>query len=354
MSQTLEDAAKRIVDAVDYTDVFPDEDSVSTIYRELARQYHPDLIRKQQAAFATEVFQKLVTLKNDALQMAREGRFGERPVLATIRTKKASHQVVRKVGEDTMALYYRALTRDETGAEATTVKVVKSPKDNDLMAQEAKALKKLHGTDDQLTRHFPVLLDTFLHSEGRRRANVTQDYDGFLSLQTVRERFPTGLDPCHGAWMFRRLMMALGYAHEQGLVHGAVTPDNVLIEPENHALVLVDWCYSVVIDDESKTNFIKAVVPMYKQLYAPEVFDKKPASAATDLYMAATLMSWLMPVAPKPFRAFFKGTALTSPAARPQNAWGLLKEFDDLLERIGPPFHPRRFVKFVVPSGAAS
>lgn len=352
----LQALAARLEEAVDYTAIFPDVDAIREVYRELARITHPDRAGYGQHALSTQAFQRLTRFKDDAEAMAAEGRFGSPVTLAVITTRRATHRVLRRYGQDEMALYYQALTigtGDRNGF-TTMLKVAKSAKDNDLMATEAKALKTLHADADQLTRHYPVLHDSFVHSEGRRRANVTTRYDQFHSLQTIRERFPSGLDPRHGAWIFRRLLMALGYAHERDLIHGAVTPDNVLVGPEDHAVVLIDWCYSVVIDSESKTNFIKAVVPTYTAHYAPEVFAKEAPSPATDLYMAATLMTHLMPIAPKAFRAFFKGVALTKPSMRPQNAWGLLKEFDELLEGIGEPFHPRRFVEFAVPLGAAS
>ena len=44
--------------------------------------------------------------------------------------------------------------------------------------------------------------------------------------------------------MWRRLLTALGWAHRARLVHGAVFPEHVLIHPELHGLVLVDWCYA--------------------------------------------------------------------------------------------------------------
>lgn len=336
--------------ATHYIEIFPDQNTINADYRRLATGLHPDKYLDDDKGVATEAFHMLNVFKAEASQMAQEGRYGERKVLATIKTRKATHKVIRRIGEDSMAVYYRATS---TPNGPTMIKVAKSPRDNDLMAQEVKALKLLHKPDDALTRHYPNLYDSFMYPEGRRRAVVTPLYEHFHSLETIHKRFPQGLDPGHGVWMFRRLLMALGFAHEQGLVHGAVTPDNVLIGAADHAVVLIDWCYSVVIDAQSKTNFIKAVVPMYQQFYPEEVLAKDTPSAATDLYMAAYLMNYLMPVAPKPIRAFFKGTTLTKQSMRPQNAWGLLKEFDEMLEAIGEPFHPRRWVEFAVPAGSA-
>lgn len=357
----FEEAVERIKRASGYLDIFTSEDEINSVFRSLAKVVHPDvwLPNTPEMSQAEIAFKLLSTYKDQADQLVAQGRFGKPLVMATITTKRATHRIREKVGTDEMAVFYRATSVTANAGNDSMVKVARSVKDNDLFATEARALKKLHevtdadGNPEQLTRHYPPLLDTFVHSEGRRRANVTPYYSGLHTLEYIRNVFPGGVDPRHGVWIFRRLLMALAFAHDQGLVHGAVVPSHVLIGPQDHAVILIDWCYSQVIDEESETNFIKAVVPMYKALYAPEVFDKTPASAATDLYMAATLMSYLMPVAPKPFRAFFKGTALTNPSMRPQNAWGLLREFDELLKGIGKPFHPRQWVDFVVPTGKA-
>lgn len=341
-----------------YLDVFPDEASVVAVYRDLAKELHPDrfgndgIVGKKRA---TEIFQLLNDFKREADQMIAEGRWGERAVLATIQTKKASHQIIRKIGEDSLTLHYRA-TSSPNGP--TLIRMAKSPKDNDLVAQEARALKKLHSEDHQLNRHFPPLYDTFLHSEGRRRANVTPTFEHFLTLEEIHQRFPEGMDPRHVVWIFRRLLMGLGRAHDLGLVHGAVTPDSILIGAADHAVVLTNWCYSVVIDSESKTH-IKAVVPMYRTWYPEEVLAKEPPTPATDLYMAARVMIELFHMGVKqdmikPLRTFFRGTMLAKQSMRPQSAWALLAEFDEMLKMIGEPFYPRRWVEFAVPPGTAS
>jgi serine/threonine protein kinase len=350
----LTDAYEKLKAASSYLDIFPDIDAIPEIYRRMALATHPDRVEYGKATESNVAFKLLNLYKAQAMEMVAQNRFGQPVIMATITTKRARHEVKREVGRDEMAVFYRAVTVTESAGHDSMVKVARSAKDNDLFAQEARALKALNKDADKWTRAYPDLLDTFIHSEGRRRANVTPYFEGFHTLEAIRDTFPSGLDPIHGVWMFRRLLMAIGYANDQGIVHGAVVPSHVLIGPEDHAVVLIDWCYSQVIDDKSKTNFIKAVVPMYKSLYAPEVFAKETPSAATDIYMAATLMSYMMPVAPKPIRSFLKGTALTKQGMRPQNAWGLLKEFDELLESIGQPYHPRKFVEFVMPMVGAT
>jgi hypothetical protein len=90
----------------------------------------------------------------------------------------------------------------------------------------------------------------------------------------------------------------------------------------------------------------------YRDWYPPEVLAQQPASAATDLFLAARCMVYLaggdplsnrMPEAVlTPMHRFFDACVLESVRMRPDDAWGLLEDFDDLLWRLyGPPkFHP--------------
>lgn len=360
----LQALAERIAQATSYTDIFPDEGSIQTIYRKLVRIAHPDLIYQEGhgAVLATGTFQKLTRLKDEAEQMAAQGRYGEKLVLATIRTRRATHEIQRKLPlmGDVTGLY-RATTTLDGQRSTSLIKVAKSPKDNDLLAAEARALKHLNSVDSKWSRHIPVLLDTFVYPQGRRRANALVWREGNYTAQEVQRAYPTGLDPRHVVWIWRRTLMALGFAHDLGVVHGAVLPPHILIEPRDHAVVLVDWCYSSMAADGNRPP-IKAVVGAYGSWYPEEVVAKEPPSPATDLYTAARTMHYLLgglegtPVsakAPRPLRAFFNGCLLTKQATRPQNAWLLLEEFDDLLEQMGAPFVPRRFLEFAVPTPGA-
>ena len=49
-------------------------------------------------------------------------------------------------------------------------------------------------------------------------------------------------------------MNILDFSHSTGVLHGAVLPTHVLIEPKEHKLLLIDWCFAVLdiprIEDE--------------------------------------------------------------------------------------------------------
>jgi serine/threonine protein kinase len=146
--------------------------------------------------------------------------------------------------------------------------------------------------------------------------------------------------------MFNRVLAALGTAHGLGLVHGAVLPEHVLIRPSDHNGVLIDWCYSVPIGEP-----IRAISRPRADDYPPEVMAKQGATPATDLFMAARLMSRLLggageppPGAPRPIQALLRACLIPSPARRHSDAWQVLEDFHPILgDLYGPPvFRPFR------------
>jgi hypothetical protein len=197
--------------------------------------------------------------------------------------------------------------------------------------------------DPRFLPYVPRLVETFRHRDeatgADRRINVLGLAPGLHSLVEVRDAYPDGLDPRDAAWMWRRLLVAVGFAHRAGLVHGAVLPPHVLIEPADHGLVLVDWCYSVLPGDR-----VPALVPDYADWYPAEVHRRQAPGPGTDIAMATRCMTWLMgPRTPGPLRSFAAGCALSSLAARPDDAWRLLDELDGVLVSL---YGPRRFRPF--------
>ncbi|GAB3824747.1 serine/threonine protein kinase [Dactylosporangium cerinum] len=226
------------------------------------------------------------------------------------------------------------------------LKLARDPGSNDLMAREAAALRSIaERGDPRYLPYVPRLVDAFRHKDaGRtRRGNViATTATGLHSLAEVAQRRPGGLDPRDAAWMWRRLLVALGLAHRAGVVHGAVLPEHVLIEPADHGVVLVDWCYST----SEPGDRIPAIVPHRRDHYPAEVLARETAGPYTDLAMAARLMADLMGgQAPQALRRFADGCRLASPRQRPDDAWKLLGELDDLLHRL---YGPRKFRPFTL------
>ncbi|MFG2047803.1 serine/threonine protein kinase [Micromonospora sp. NPDC048935] len=226
------------------------------------------------------------------------------------------------------------------------LKLPRRPTDNDLLAREAHALRTIaERGDPRYLPYVPRLVDEFPHrdtaSGAERRINVIATAPGLHDLDEVRHAYPDGLDARDVAWMWRRLLVVLGLAHRAGLVHGAVLPRHVLIEPDAHGVVLVDWCFSAPVG-----GTIPALVPDHSDWYPEEVTRKRPAGPGTDIAMASRCMSWLMGSrAPRELHAFARGCRQRSLDARPADAWRLLRELDQVLDRL---YGPRTFRPFTL------
>jgi len=61
------------------------------------------------------------------------------------------------------------------------------------------------------------------------------------TLADVAVEHPGGLDPRHGVWLWRRLLEVLGFVHESGFSHGAVTAEHVLVHARDHGARLVGF-----------------------------------------------------------------------------------------------------------------
>lgn len=371
--QETRDAIARVSSATTYAELFGDVASnvdeadrhVRREARRLARYLHPDACHGQvdgdQAAAA---YIRLQQMLDQAITALQSGVYGTVAVIATITSRHARHEVTAVANPGDITDTYLATTYRGTDTLPAFLKIARTPADNDLLGAEAEAIKRLRATttDVQYTSFVPEVVDTFRVGDtaARRAGTALRLLEGFYPLTEVTQRFRGAVEPLDAAWVWRRLLAALGFAHDHGVIHGAVVPQHVMIHPELHGLVLVDWCAAVLEHDGSYSP-IKVVTAPQRDWYPPEVLAKQAPSPATDLVMAARTMIYAMggdpvtgvlPAAiPRPLRAFFRGCLATRQLARPQNAWLLLQEFDELLESMGAPYFPRRFRPMTLPTG---
>ncbi|ONH36454.1 serine/threonine-protein kinase [Protofrankia sp. BMG5.30] len=334
-------------------------------YRRLARMVHPDAVPADRRLDAQAAFTRLGRLWE---RYQREIAGGAASGQAVVITSKYVYTVggvytrgdIATLSEVTYTAGGVGGTGGGDGAVAgALLKIPRSATDNDLMEREAAALRQLAGRGEKrFAAYVPRLVETFRHRDSvggeLRRVNVIERAHGFRSLAELRAVCPDGLDACDVAWMWRRLLVALGYAHQAGVVHGAVVPDHVLIHPDDHGLVLVDWCYSVITAPDGPGGaggaggHVPAMVDRFADMYPPEVAARQPPSAATDIHLATKCMTYLLrDDVPRPILRFARGCTLPAMSRRPRDAWRLLGEFDELLERL---YGPRRFRPLHVPA----
>lgn len=240
-------------------------------YRRLARLLHPDV-----SPDTADAFTRLATLWDTYNHGQLVGSYRVGPPL-----HKGGTAVLYPANEDLV------------------LKLPRDPADNHRIRHEAEALAAIAaGGDPRLLPYIPRLVETFRHKSGGkiRQANViSRAPAGFVTLADIDRK----LDPRDAAWIWRRLLVALGLAHRAGVSHGAVLPRHVLVHPIEHGLILIDWC-------------------------------RYGNDQASDIKYATKCVEALLGPHPRRMAAFLNGCVRRPPS----DAWALLEELDDLLDDL--------------------
>lgn len=112
-----------------------------------------------------------------------------------------------------------------------------SDEDNTILLQEAIAMWDL--------RHFsiPAIRNVIQLDDGR--LVLVMSYIPGLTLEKVIQKI--GAVPAiHVGWMIERILNALKYIHYQGVIHGDIKPQNIIIQNETHMISIVDFGLSLI------------------------------------------------------------------------------------------------------------
>jgi hypothetical protein len=329
--EPLETYLKKIETAVKFKDLIETKDDPARMFKRYARIVHPDVVPEAYKKQATAAFAKL----HELYSVLTKGP-------APIQVVMAGYVVTEPLAKGDIADLYAA--EHEMGGEYI-LKIARSPADNDLMDRERATLKALvpdlTKKRDRFCSYLMPLCATTKASG--RRVNIIEYANGFLSLKEIQEIMPI-LDFRHTVWMTNRALSLLGYIHHMGYVHGSVVPSHLMYNTLTHNFKLVDWCYSC---NMSKNENVPAIVKDYKDRYAPEVMKKRPASAATDLYMLMSTMRKASDRVPNRFRDLIDWCMAGPPGSRPKDAWNVQDRWQSLAKEE---YGPAKFVNFELPS----
>lgn len=338
------------------------DDDIKQAYRALAKKYHPD--RNPGDKKAEDLFKDVsfaYGVLSDPVQRAKYGKGGGMNPF-TLKTKSGVYSIERLAFSGDLADIYMGTNLNTHTSIA--LKVCRDPRNNDLIEAEAKTLGTIFPPahkEEKSYRYLPKFYESLKIVDGgkHRQANVMAWLEHFYTLEQVRAAFHDKLPIEHGVWMFNRIMEALIFIHtEKKIVHGAITPEHVLayssgreVDPYNHGAKLVDWSYAV-----SLGGLVKAIAPKYEDFYPPEILNKKPVTPATDVYMAAKSIIYVLggdpktdtmpPHVPPYLSRFLKGCTLKGLTARPQDVLALYQEFKAHMRKY---YGPKKYVPFNMP-----
>ncbi len=97
---------------------------------------------------------------------------------------------------------------------------------------------------------FPELVDSFICDEqGGRRVNVlafrnVEDVSKMVPLSNITKKDRLRIDLRTSAWIMGKTLKFLTFAHGAGISVGLVTGNNILIEPDQHYVLIFDWSFA--------------------------------------------------------------------------------------------------------------
>jgi hypothetical protein len=271
-----------------------------------------------------------------------------------------SYRVEGRLAIGSVCNIYRCRFRKGSREVEGIFKIARDARANEWVTNEAQALSVLHepAGGEKFKPFLPELEHSLaLESSGSaapRLANVLRMHpeirspDELYTLAEVRQAYPRGLDARDVAWIWRRLLSILGYVHSVGVVHGAVLPMHVLIEPREHKLVLIDWCCATHPRAAARPV---GVMGGFGDWYKRDGAARRPPTASLDIAFGARCMVHLAGGDPLDLKfpdgvepGFQRHLARCADGAN--DAWKLLDDFDKLIEAL---WGPRQFRELKMP-----
>ncbi len=344
--------------------------TAKTAFRGMLRITYVDHWSGTLRTLAEETFKNLDRFWNEVQAKIAAGTYGKKAVVTEVPLPRAKPVVIQvkksmyTIGSAIVATdfydLFRCLIRDAKGERDGVFKIAREAQDADLALNEVRILKLLHEDKraGDFVKYIPDVDASFVlkNKAGRKQVTVFPWTDGFYSLGEVIKQYPGGIDPRDMAWIWRRLLDVLGFAHANGIVHGAVLPENILICPRNHGGVLIEWSFAVLNPAETGEK-IRAISSEYEAWYPSEILTKGNPTPATDIYMSALCMIKLLggdPVkgiipntVPQDIAGLLRWCAFPAQHRRPDNAWSLNDTFDEILRKL---YGKRKFREFYMPT----
>ena len=320
-------------------------DQVKEQFKEMVRVVHPDA--NPDIAEAGDIMAMLNTLHDLAQKKLTENMWGKSSITITF-DKNRTITDVEPFSKGDVGDIYKGMLDGKT----VVIKVGTSAAD--LIKTEATTLKKMYESKDikNFGKYLPKLIDTIKVNE--KLANIFEYAPKTFTLEQVLQAYPDGLDGKTVAWMWRRMLEVVSWAHGMNIVHGAIIPSNILIRPEDHGLILLDWCYSVPMRSNGR-----AYVEKYKDFFPPELFRKMPLDGGADLYMIAMCvkalfrgwttidkLKWLAKD-PKLMTGVADSCLLASPRSRAADTWEV---YENLATNLAKLYGPPKFIPFEMPT----
>lgn len=184
------------------------------------------------------------------------------------------YRLVEQIGVGGMAIVYRAI--DMRTNHSVAVKVLKPEFNKDVefvsrFQREAEAASKM-------THHNIVnLLDVGM--DGENRYLIMEYVQGQTLKEVIREK--GRLNPNVAAQITIRILSALQHAHQNGIIHRDIKPQNILVHADGHIKV-ADFGIARMANSSTLTRGDSVMGSVH--YFSPEQASGQPADVTSDIY----------------------------------------------------------------------
>jgi serine/threonine protein kinase len=247
---------------------------INAAYKALVKNYHPD------ATKGDDRILKLLNEAKDTLLDTQKREEYDRDRTSLEGKIVGNYRIIEQIAEGGFGKTYRGEQIHLGAPVCLKHGHYISPQDEKLLMEEAASIWDL--------RHYsiPTMRDFFKMDDGS--PVLVMSYVPGPTLEQIIKKVGK-LDPEHVCWIAERSLNALKYLHYNGVVHGDVKPQNIIIQPESHMIVLVDYGLSIIRPSwDSKS---KGYTPYFA---SPEQIAGKTLIPESDLYSLGITMIYAL------------------------------------------------------------
>jgi serine/threonine protein kinase/uncharacterized protein YecT (DUF1311 family) len=199
-----------------------------------------------------------------------------------LRALEGDYELIREVGQGGMAAVYLARHRDTgklVAIKAIRARYLDDPDAIQRFAREARTVADLD--------HPNIVRTEAIEEIGDRAVAIIMEY---VPGGTVRDRLREfgAFSAEHAESVLRDVANALGYAHERGIVHRDVKPENVFLERLTGRALLSDFGIARRVEDDVQITLLGASLGT-PQYMSPEQIDGGQVDGRTDIYSLGVL-----------------------------------------------------------------
>lgn len=246
---------------------------IKAAYQALMKKHHPDHGGDEDTA-------KRLNEAYDLLSTSTKRKNYDKQVGASTGTVIGNYRILEEIAEGGFGITYKGehtMTKDLVCIKHCSMV---SAAHDAVLVQETKSIWDL--------RHYALPAMRDLHRLPDGSLALIMSYIPGHTLEQIVEKAGK-IEPETVAWITDRILNALLYLHHHGVIHGDIKPQNVIIQPNTHSVVLVDFGLAMVKPSGSSKSI--GYTPVFA---APEQIAGKTLLPASDYYSTGMLMVYAL------------------------------------------------------------